>query len=97
MFGVLSTLKSALSLGPRQFLRQRLKLPLVKFVHDTVNLYKRRTKSGVNNIREILFRGTVVALITALLVWLSIFMYIAFYYAYVPTISHERPVHLTFQ
>ncbi|RZC42785.1 seipin, partial [Asbolus verrucosus] len=60
-------------------------------------LYKTRTQTGVNNVREILFRGTVVALITALLVWLSIFMYIAFYYAYVPTISHERPVYLKFK
>lgn len=97
MFGALSVIKSMISLGPRNFIRQRLKLPLAKFVHDTVNLYKVRTKSGVNNVREILFRGTVVALITALLVWLSIFMYVAFYYAYVPAITHERPVYLTFQ
>ncbi|XP_044253786.1 seipin [Tribolium madens] len=97
MFNFISSVKCAVCLGPRQFVRQRIKLPLIKFIHDTVKLYKTRTQTGVNNVREILFRGTVVALITALLVWLAIFMYIAFYYAYVPTISHERPVYLKFR
>ncbi|CAH0546142.1 unnamed protein product [Brassicogethes aeneus] len=97
MFGLLSTLSQVLKLGPRGFVRQKFKLPFVKFIHDTVDLYKKRTKSGVNSIRDILFRGTVIALITAVLVWLSIFMYVAFYYVYVPTISHERPVFLKFK
>lgn len=97
MFGIFSAIGQFIRLGPREYVRQKFKLPLVKFIHDTVNLYKSRTKAGVNNVRELLFRGTVIALITALLVWLSIFMYIAFYYVYVPTISHERPVYLKFR
>lgn len=92
-----SSIATVLRLGPREYVRQKVKLPLIKFVHDTLNLYKTRTKAGVNNIKEVLIKGTVIALITALLVWLSIFMYIAFYYAYVPTVSHERPVHLKFK
>lgn len=83
--------------SPRRFVRERIKLPLAKFVYDTVDLYKSRTKKGVNNLREILFRGSIVALLTALIVWLSIFMYVAFYYVYVPTITHEKPVYLTFR
>ncbi|XP_049819586.1 seipin isoform X4 [Aethina tumida] len=97
MFGLLSSLVTFVKLGPRQFIRQKVKLPFIKFIHDTVNVYKSRTKAGVNNIRDILFRGIVIATITAVLVWLSIFMYVAFYYVYVPTISHERPVHLKFK
>ncbi|KAJ8959412.1 hypothetical protein NQ318_022102 [Aromia moschata] len=97
MFGIISSVGSIIRLGPREFVRQKFKLPLVKFIHETVNLYKTRTKAGVTNIRDILFRGTVIALITAVLVWLSIFMYIAFYYVYVPTVSHERPVYLKFK
>lgn len=83
--------------GPRVFYRQKIKLPIIRFVFDTVQLYKARTKQGINNVRDILFRGTIVASVTSLLVWLSIFMYLAFYFAYVPTISHERPVHLQFK
>ncbi|CAH1983544.1 unnamed protein product [Acanthoscelides obtectus] len=97
MFGIFSSITSFVRLGPREYIRQKYKLPLVKFIHDTVNLYKSRTKAGVHNVREVLFRGTVIALITALLVWLSVFMYVAFYYVYVPTISHERPVYLKFK
>ncbi|CAG9854577.1 unnamed protein product [Phyllotreta striolata] len=97
MSALLSSVGGVIRLGPREFTRQKFKLPLVKFIHDTINLYKTRTKAGVNNVRDVLFRGTVIALITALLVWLSIFMYIAFYYVYVPTISHERPVYLKFK
>ncbi|KAK9885816.1 hypothetical protein WA026_013688 [Henosepilachna vigintioctopunctata] len=83
--------------SPRKFVRERIKLPLAKFVYDTVALYKTRAKTGVNNIRDILFRGTIVALVTALLVWLSIFMYVAFYYVYVPAIAHNKPVYLQFR
>ncbi|CAH1119783.1 unnamed protein product [Phaedon cochleariae] len=97
MFGIFSSINQILRLGPREYVRIKYKLPLVKFIHDTVNLYKSRTKSGVNSIREILFRGTIIALLTALMVWLSIFMYIAFYQVYVPAISHERPVFLKFK
>lgn len=96
MFGF-STIVSFLRLGPREFVRQRFKLPIIKFIHDTLDLYKVRTKKGVNNVREVLFKGAVVALVTALLVWLSIFMYAAFYYVYVPKISHEKPVFLKFK
>ncbi|XP_057661331.1 seipin isoform X1 [Diorhabda carinulata] len=92
-----SSITSVLRLGPREYVRQKFKLPLIKFIHDTLKLYKTRTKAGVDTIKEVLFRGTVIALITALLVWLSIFMYVAFYYVYVPAVSHERPVHLKFK
>lgn len=97
MTTIINILKGLYQLGPRQYIRQRLKLPLVKFVHDSLTLYKTRTKTGVNNVKEVLIRGTVIALITAVLVWLSILMYVAFYYVYVPSVKHERAVHLKFK
>lgn len=84
-------------LGPRKYYVECIKLPLIRFAYSTAELYKARTKSGVNNIKEILLRGILVAFTTSLLVWLSIFMYMAFYYAYVPTVTHEHPVHLQFR
>lgn len=83
--------------NPRDFIRLKIKLPLAKFIYDTIELSKSRAQTGVNNIKDVLFRGSVIALITALLVWLSIFMYVAFYYAYVPSIAHEKPIHLGFE
>ncbi|KAF5279492.1 hypothetical protein FQA39_LY05602 [Lamprigera yunnana] len=82
---------------PKTFYKSNILTPTVKFVFDTVQLYKRRTTQGINNVKEILLRGTIVAAITALLVWLSIFMYLSFYYVYVPTISYERPAFIQFK
>lgn len=95
--GFISTTISFLRLGPREFYKQKFKIPLIKFVYNTIDLYTTKTQSGVQNIREILFKGIIVAFITSLLVWLSIFMYAAFYFAYVPVVSHEKPVYLQFR
>lgn len=95
--GLFSTAFLFLRLGPTEFYRQKFKLPLVKFVHNTIQLYTTKTQNGVQNIREVLLKGIVVAFITSLLVWLSIFMYAAFYYAYVPAVSHEKPVYIQFR
>ncbi|XP_066254220.1 seipin isoform X1 [Euwallacea similis] len=97
MSAIFNTVKGVYHLGPREYIRQRLKLPIIKFIYDTIDLYKTRTQTGVNSVKEILIRGTVIALITTILVWLSILMYVAFYYVYVPSIKHERPVHLKFK
>ncbi|XP_030763023.1 seipin isoform X2 [Sitophilus oryzae] len=94
---IFSMAKCIFRLGPREYVKQRIKLPIIKFIHDSVSLYKTRTKNGVHNLRDILLRGAIIAFITSLLVWLSIFMYLAFYYVYVPTLRHERPVHLKFK
>lgn len=95
MFGLFSCLNALRH--PRRYYREKFKLPLIRFAHETAELYKRRTEEGVNNLKEVIFRGSIVALVTSLLVWLSVFMYIAFYYAYVPAVTHERPVHLQFR
>ncbi|KAB0803570.1 hypothetical protein PPYR_00540 [Photinus pyralis] len=82
---------------PKQFYKTKVSGPLIKFVYETVQLYRLRTRKGIDSVRELFLRGTIVAAATSVLVWLSIFMYMAFYYVYVPTISHERPVFLQFK
>lgn len=81
----------------RNSFRSRIQLPLIIFVHGIIELFKAKANSGLNRLKTTLFRSTVVAFITSLLVWLSILMYLAFYYAYVPTVSHEKQVHLQFE
>ncbi|KAL1517686.1 hypothetical protein ABEB36_001421 [Hypothenemus hampei] len=94
---IFSLIKGLYHLGPKEYIKQHFKLPLIKFIHNSVALFKNRTETGVNNIKEILIRGTIIALITAILVWLSILMYITFYYVYVPSVRHERAVYLKFK
>lgn len=97
MSRLVSSVFVSLSMGPRKVYRERFKLPLIRFLYSTVEAYKIRTNKGINSAKDVLFRGIVVAFVTSLLVWLSIFMYLAFYYAYVPRISHEHPVYVQFE
>lgn len=97
MFKIIQLVLSIVRFSPLGWFRNNIKAPLVAFLYETIELYKRRTRTGVNNVRDVLLRGSVIAFVTSLLVWLSVFMYVAFYYAYVPAISHERPVYLQFK
>nr|XP_018900580.1 PREDICTED: seipin [Bemisia tabaci] len=62
---------------------------------------KRRTVettiNGATQVKNTVLNGGVLALVSAAIVWVSIFMYIAFYYAYMPSLSHTRPIHLRFK
>lgn len=57
---------------------------------------QKRTKRGVQSARSVILNGGIIIISGILIVWLSIFLYTAFYYAYVPSISYVRPVHLQF-
>jgi len=69
-------------------------MPAFRFLGQTVNNYRQRT---LDELRELLFKGGVVALIAAIIIWVAIFLYVAFYYTYMPSVSHVRPVHLQFK
>ena len=77
------------------------RLPLVGSLTKSVEHYRRKAETGVQkgveNVRMLSFRGGLVGLLTAMIIWVSIFLYIAFYYAYMPSISHVRPIHVQFE
>lgn len=68
-----------------------------QFIKKRIQSLKNRTVEKVHNARDFVFRGGVAALISIIIVWAAIFMYVAFYYTYMPSISHVRPVHLQFK
>jgi seipin len=69
-------------------------MPAFSFLGQTVNHYRQKT---VNEVRELVFKGAGVALVAAIIIWVAIFLYVAFYYTYIPSVSHVRPVHLQFR
>lgn len=83
------------------FIRLLKRLPFVGALSKNVSHYRQRAESGVHkgveNVRLLSFRGGLVGLLTAMIIWVSIFMYVAFYYAYMPSISHVRPIHVQFE
>ncbi|KAK3923661.1 Seipin [Frankliniella fusca] len=76
-------------------------LPFVGSLRKNVAQFRQRAEDnvqkGVENVRLLSFRGGLVGLLTAMIIWVSIFLYIAFYYAYMPSISHIRPIHVQFE
>nr|CAD7439367.1 unnamed protein product [Timema bartmani] len=68
-----------------------------QFLSKSLNIYRRTTASGVQNIKDVLCSGGLVALVASLIIWVAIFLYVAFYYTYMPSTSHIRPVHLQFK
>lgn len=71
--------------------------PLVQRTQQTYDDYKKRTKEGVLTAREIIIKLLILALAAAVIIWMAVFMYIAFYYTYMPAIAHIRPVHMQFE
>lgn len=58
---------------------------------------QQKTTQGVQSARDAVFRGGLIVISAVLVVWISIFLYTAFYYAYMPSMSYMRPVHLQFK
>jgi len=69
---------------------------LARMVSRRINNYKRRTMDGFELLFESVFKGGMFGLIIASIVWISIFLYVVFYYLYMPSLSHTRPVHFQF-
>jgi len=69
-------------------------MPSFRFLGQRINNYRERT---VYEVRELVFKGAGIALVAAVIVWVAIFLYVAFYYTYIPSVSHIRPVHLQFR
>lgn len=82
---------------PIEIIRNYVFRPALDRTFTTYEDYKIRTKEGVSSVREVIFKLAVVALAAAVIIWLAIFMYIAFYYTYMPAIAHIRPVHMQFK
>ncbi|XP_073829852.1 lipid droplet biogenesis associated protein seipin [Musca autumnalis] len=64
------------------------------------NIYERvkvKADQKVESMRELVLRIGLIAFVVALIIWAAVFMYASFYYAYMPAISHTRPVHMQFK
>lgn len=62
---------------------------------ETEQHEKTRTESPT--ARDIALRTTFITFAAAIIIWVSIFMYITFYYTYMPAIEHLRPVHIQYE
>lgn len=71
-------------------------MPAFRFITRRIDACRQRTFDGVEVVWENVLKGGLLALIIATIIWISIFLYVMFYYLYMPSMSHIRPVHLQF-
>lgn len=70
----------------------------MQFISQKIQSMTQKTvDSTVDGLRDVFLRGGALILIGTVVLWISVFIYVAFYYAYMPAVSHARPVHLQFQ
>jgi len=58
---------------------------------------RKKTKQSVQSAKDTALRTGTIVVSIIFVIWLSIFLYTAFYYAYMPSMSYVRPVHLQFK
>lgn len=64
---------------------------------DFIDGYRRRFFSTAFSFKDVVYRLFAFVVTASLILWLSVFLYVSFYYSYVPVISYTRPVHFDFK
>ncbi|XP_055849427.1 seipin isoform X2 [Episyrphus balteatus] len=59
--------------------------------------FRKKTNDGVTTLKELTLRLFIISFAVALIIWSAVFLYVAFYYAYMPAMTHIRPVHMQFK
>lgn len=70
---------------------------LKKIVNEKYDKAVNLTKDTVDNVVDTTYKGGLFSMIIVTIGWLSIFLYIAFYYAYMPSLVLNRPIHMQFK
>lgn len=84
-------------LDPFGVWRKLIVRPVLEVTTSAIDRYVERTKDGVTTARDVFVRATIVAFAAAIIIWSAIFMYLAFYYTYMPAIAHVRSVHMQYE
>lgn len=84
-------------LNPFRVFREYVRTPVEVFIARQYLGYKKKTDEGISSVKELLYRAGVISVFLTAIVWISVFMYVVFYYTYMPNVTHVRPVHLQFK
>ncbi|KAK7790997.1 hypothetical protein R5R35_011456 [Gryllus longicercus] len=68
-----------------------------RFLDRILESYRLKTVERIHTVKDVIFKGGILAFVAAVIIWIAIFLYIAFYNTYMPSIFHSRPVHLQFK
>ncbi|XP_055902254.1 seipin [Eupeodes corollae] len=82
---------------PLGIMRKLFFRPALNLTSNIYDQFRTKTNNGVLTIKELSLRLFIVSFAVALIIWSAVFLYVAFYYAYMPAMSHIRPVHMQFK
>ncbi|KAK9510164.1 hypothetical protein O3M35_005005 [Rhynocoris fuscipes] len=66
------------------------------FFKRRIDLIKKKTVDTANVTLDSVIKGGVILLFCITIIWVSIFLYVLFYYTYIPSIEHVKSVNLQF-
>ncbi|XP_052867229.1 seipin-like isoform X1 [Anopheles cruzii] len=81
-------------LDPFRIVRNYIFKPLATLGLAVAEEYKARKERSVNTTKNLFLKLIVVVLVGFSIVWASIFLYLYFYYSYMPSVLHLKDVHL---
>lgn len=66
-------------------------------IEDTISAGKSSLQNTVNTWKELIYKLLIITLTGAVLIYASVFMYGSFYFAFIPVVAHEAPLHVGFE
>ncbi|XP_053669998.1 seipin [Anopheles nili] len=81
-------------LDPFKIVRNYFIRPIATLGLAAAEEYKARKEKSVNTTKNVFLKLFIVVLVGFSVVWASIFLYLYFYYSYMPSVLHLKDVHL---
>lgn len=84
-------------MDPFGIIRKLIFRPVTNVVSTAFDHYRTKTSDQISSVKEIAVKASIVAISSAIVIWAAVFMYIAFYYTFIPAVAHTRPVFMQFE
>ncbi|KAJ6638302.1 Seipin [Pseudolycoriella hygida] len=84
-------------LDPFGIIRRLFFRPVVAVTSKAFDRCRTETNNQISSAKEFALKASVVAIISAVIIWIAVFLYLAFYYSFIPTVAHTRPVYMQFE
>lgn len=88
---MLITIVDPLHIGRNLFL-----FPVLRAMNRVYSDTKEKTANGVMSIRDLVLRIVIMLVAFGVILWTAIFMYVGFYYTYMPVTAHAKTAHMQF-
>lgn len=70
---------------------------LKRIVDDRVDKTVGMAADAADRLMGAVYKGGLLTMIVVTIVWVSVFLYVAFYNSYIPSLMYSRPVHMQFK